>query len=217
MLPLLAGLFCMVALIALSGPVFSELLPSLKLYFGPLSRPLRVVVGLSFFLPILAVPFGIAYIIIRRFGGSKAFQFLGAVMLVEGLTGRGALRRSAELYDKAGNALQPFQVAIAVVAGGFGAVIGAGAGLIERSMGPGIGLGWVAPFMAILLVVAASFLSLVGALTYLRARRAAGEPLDPRAARSGLRETVEGSFLEREGGFEPRLRASLPVPSRSWA
>ena len=74
--------------------------------------------------------------------------------------------------------MHPFQVATLAASGLMGAVIGVSVGLSERFMGPGIGLGWIAPFIAILFVLAGSFLSLVGALTYMRARRASGEPLD---------------------------------------
>jgi len=178
MLPVFGALLGFVLVMALSTSVLRQFDPWLLPYLRTLSRPWRVVAALASFLPILAVPLGIIYVVMRRFGGYKAFQFLGAVMLVEGLKGRRALERAAELHDKAGNALQPFQVVVVVASAVFGGAIGAAAGLSQRYMGRGIGLGWIAPLMAILFVVAASFLSLVGALTYLRARRAAGEPLD---------------------------------------
>lgn len=65
--------------------------------------------------------------------------------------------------------------ALSVVAGMCG---GAAIGLLARRVGPEVALGMLAVFFALAFVLLGPFLAVVSALTYLRARRALGEPLD---------------------------------------
>jgi serine/threonine protein kinase len=178
LLPTMAG---MVGLFALTGVLLfglSFVSPELRPYLKTLSRPARFVTLLAIITPLLAIPYALGHRLIQRRGGTKAFHFLGAVMLVEGLTGPAALKRSAELYDIAGAALQPVQTASMIASGLLGFAIGVGGSIGQRFMGLGAFMGASAPLLALLFTLTAPFLSMVGSLTYLRARRAMGEPLD---------------------------------------
>ncbi len=147
-------------------------------YARTLWLPLRILLALTIMGFVFSVPVAVALLAIRRLGGAKAFQFLGPVMLVEGLTGPPARVRSSFLFDQAGRALQPLQILIMIASGVLGALASLASNLSERFLAPLAFGGMIAPMVAAALAVSASFLSLVGALTYLRARRAAGEPLD---------------------------------------
>lgn len=178
LLPTMAG---MVGLFALAGALLlglSFVSPELRPYLKTLSRPARFVTLLAILTPMLAIPFALGYRLMQRRGGTKAYQFLGAVMLVEGLTGPAALKRSAELYDLAGAALQPVQTASMIASGLLGFAIGVGGSIGQRFMGLDAFIGASAPLLAVFFTLTAPFLSMVGSLTYLRARRATGEPLD---------------------------------------
>lgn len=150
----------------------------LRPFARTLSVPLRVALAVSLILVVFSLPLGIGYLTVRRLGGVKAFQFLGGVMLVEGLTGEAARLRSSALFDQAGRTLQPLQIAVMIAGGAAGFLASLVSNLGERFIGPVALGGSIAPLLTVSLTLVAPFWSLVGSLTYLRARRAAGEPLD---------------------------------------
>ncbi len=112
-----------------------------------------------------------------RFG--SAFQFLGAVAMIEGRSGREALERCALLARASGRALKPITVVTMMVAFAVGMGAGLGGALLSGSGLPGWASAAVqSPFIALAMATLAPFLSVVSALTYLRALKAAGESPD---------------------------------------
>ena len=154
-------------------------LPRLVEPFRPLLRTLPR--GAVF--PILLVPIFLLIVgpllWFKTGRAGSAFQFLGAVAMIEGRSGREALERGALLARASGRALRPIRVVTMVI----GFALGVGAGLASALVS-GSGLPrWASaavqsPFIALAMAVLAPFLSVVSALTYLRALKAAGESPD---------------------------------------
>jgi len=178
LLPLIGALSLLVLMVPLLILILDPLLDWLRPLAAPFSRGTRIALVLVITGPTIAIPLLLGLALMRHFGGVKAFQFLGPVMLVEGFTGRQALRRSEELQARAGQALQPVQIATMISAGLFGGFLGAASGASRDYMSPVAFAGAVGPLTAVCFTLGGAFLSLVGALTYIRARRAMGEPLD---------------------------------------
>jgi len=124
-------------------------------------------------LPLLAL-FALLY---ARSGSAKAFRYLGAVAVVEGLSAREALARSAQLAKGAGSerGARVLMILVGALAGIAG---GAGFGLLARRLPPEVVLGMLGVFFALAFVLMGPFFAVINALTYLRARRSLGEPLD---------------------------------------
>jgi hypothetical protein len=112
-----------------------------------------------------------------RGGPAQAYQFLGAVAVVEGLSGRQATQRCASLAGS-GVDSRPMR-AILVGLGASLGIFGSVAVLtLSRRLPTEVAIGGLGIFFALAFVVFGPFVAVIGALNYLRARRAMGEPLD---------------------------------------
>ena len=117
----------------------------------------------------------IAIIVLRT--RARAFQFLGAVAVVEGLSGKQVMHRCSALA-KSGVDLRPLKVlliGLGMTLGVFGSL---GFAVLARRLPPEVVLGILGIFFALAFVLFGPFVSVISALGYLRARRALGEPLD---------------------------------------
>ncbi|MEO8360696.1 MAG: serine/threonine-protein kinase [Vicinamibacteria bacterium] len=149
-------------------------LESVRPFLRTLPRPIAIVAILALVLPVTLGPM----ILFRRSKLGSGFQFLGAIAMMEGKFGRPALQRSQQLSKASGRALQ----AIFLVSIGLGGMFGLSLGFLSAAIPRGLPE-WapgaiLAPLMVIGMVFLAPGLSVVSALTYLRALKAAGESPD---------------------------------------
>lgn len=139
-----------------------------------LPRPLFVLVLIAVIMPITAGPM----LLMRRSRLGSAMQFLGSLAIMEGRAGAAAFERSSLLARASGRALQ----AVTVATFGIGALFGMGFALFALTLPGGLPEWATASIQAVALsltlVVLGPFLSVVSALTYLRALKAAGESPD---------------------------------------
>ncbi len=137
-------------------------------------RPVAVVGLMLIILPITMGPL----LLVRRSRAGSAMQFLGAIAMMEGRSGQSALDRAALLAKASGRALQ----AVTVGSLGFGLVVGIVLGLLSLALPRGLPPWASASIQSLAItptfVFLAPFLSVVSALTYLRALKAAGESPD---------------------------------------
>jgi hypothetical protein len=105
-------------------------------------------------------------------------QFLGAIAMMEGRSGAGAFDRAALLAKASGRALQ----AVTAASMGLGLLFGIGFSLLSLALPRGLPPWAVASIQSLVitptLLFLGPFLSVVSALTYLRALKAAGESPD---------------------------------------
>jgi hypothetical protein len=158
-------------------------------------------------LPILPL-FALMALLAVRFGSAKAMRYLASVAVVEGLTSKEAFVRSEALAKAAGSE-RGARVAIIVVSVMIGAVTGAAIGLLSRLLPGAVVLGMLGVFLALLWVLLAPFFAVINALTYLRARRSLGEPLD-----KALAEFERAVLPESHWKLAERERVATLIASR---
>jgi hypothetical protein len=110
-------------------------------------------------------------------GSLRGLPFMGAVAVLEDLPPRAALGRANQLAKSAtgARALRAITIGLAFALSLFAAIAFA---WLARRVAPPVALGSLALLFAVAFVLIGPFIAVVGALTYLRARRALGEPLD---------------------------------------
>lgn len=154
-------------------------------FIPPLLRPLRpLLVGAPRPVLVLLVTaimgplvFGPLFFF-RKSAIGSAFQFLGSVAMVEGRTSRAALDRAATLARASGRALHAVTLVSMIIGLVFGFILSIAGLALPRGL-PDWGNGPLqAVFICVAMVFLAPFLSVVSALTYLRAIKAAGESPD---------------------------------------
>ena len=137
----------------------------------------RAVVGVGVMLIILPITLG-PLLFARRSRIGSAMQFLGAIAMMEGRSGSRALDRAALLAKASGRALQ----AVTVGSLGIGLVFGILLGLLSMALPRGLPSWAIASIQSLVItptfVFLGPFISVVSALTYLRALKAAGESPD---------------------------------------
>ncbi len=141
------------------------------------SVPAAVAVALgAMLLPNL--PLLILLAVLARSGSARAFQFIAPVAVVEGLTPRETLRRASQLATSSPGSVRVARRSVFAVAGALGIGGAVGFGLLAHRMPAEAALGVLGMPAALVFVLVAPLLAVISALTYLRARRALGEPLD---------------------------------------
>jgi len=144
----------------------------------PLMRDPGIGIGGALIVALLpSVPtLGLIFLMVRG-GSAQAYQFLGAVAVVEGLSGRQATQRCASLA-RSGVDSRPMRAILV----GLGASLGFFGSLavltLSRRIPTEVAIGVLGIFFALAFVLFGPFVAVMGALNYLRARRAMGEPLD---------------------------------------
>jgi hypothetical protein len=114
-------------------------------------------------------------VLFRKSEGGASLQFLGSVAMIEGLHGREAMRRSALLARASGRALQAVMIASFAIGAVFGLSLAAVVTMIPRDL-PAWAFGTIAAnLLTLCMIFLAPVLSVVSALAYLRALKAAGE------------------------------------------
>jgi len=159
------------------------------------------------FLPILPL-FALMALLHLHSGSAKAMRYLASVAVVEGLSPRQSLARSAQLARAAGGerGARVVIVALAMVAGIAG---GVSFGLLRRWLPGEVVMGMLGLFFALAWVVMAPFFAVLNALTYLRARRSSGEPLD-----KALAEFERAVLPESHWKLAERERVATLIASR---
>ena len=117
----------------------------------------------------------IAYL--ARTGSARSLQLFGAVAVVEGLAGKQAIKRCSEL-NAGGAHIGPLRALLVGLGVTIGVVGSLGFVILSRWFPKEVAIGSLGILFALSFVVFAPFVSVISALTYLRARRALGEPLD---------------------------------------
>lgn len=123
------------------------------------------------------VPLFVMLGLLARRGLLRAFQFLGAIAVVEGLEGPEALKRG-ETLARGNTAMGPVKVLLGLIGAGAGFFGGFAMGVLARKFSPEVAVGMIGMLSALAFILLGPFFAVVNALTYLRARRALGEPLD---------------------------------------
>jgi hypothetical protein len=124
------------------------------------------------------LPLLILLALLARSGTARAFQFIAAVAVVEGLTPRETLRRASLLASSSPGSLRALRLSVFAAAGTLGIVVALCFALLARRMPAEAALGVLGIPAALAFVLLAPLLAVISALTYLRSRRALGEPLD---------------------------------------
>lgn len=139
-----------------------------------LPRPVAMVGLMLVIMPITLGPL----LLVRRSRVGSAMQFLGAIAMMEGRSGASALDRAALLARASGRALQ----AVTVGSLGLGLIFGIILSLLSLALPRGLPPWASASIQSLAItptfVFLGPFLSVVSALTYLRALKAAGESPD---------------------------------------
>jgi serine/threonine protein kinase len=156
-----------------AAPLVRGLRPLVRDSNPQVSVPSLIVSAMLPILPLLAL-FGLAF---WRYRSAKGLRYFASVAVVEGLSADQAMARSTLLAQQAGSELAPraFMVAISVVSS---VAAGIGFGLLARRLPAEVVLGMLGLFFALGWILMAPFFAVINALTYLRARRSRGEPLD---------------------------------------
>jgi len=115
---------------------------------------------------------------LTRSGSARSFQFIAPVAVVEGLSPRETLSRAHHLAVSSPGSLRASRRATVAAGATLGAFWGAAFVLVARLLPATAAAGVIAVPAALAFVLAAPLLAVIQALTYLRARRALGEPLD---------------------------------------
>jgi hypothetical protein len=169
--------------IALLAAVATALLPNL---------PLLVMLGMFFV----------------RSGSLRGLPFLGAVAVLEELPPGQALARANQL---ALSAIGARSLRAATIGLAFGLSLAGSIAFVWLShrVPPPVALGSLSLLFAVAFVVIGPFIAVVGALTYLRARRALGEPLD-----KALAEFERAVLPESHWQMPERERMATLIASR---
>jgi serine/threonine protein kinase len=143
-----------------------------------LMRDPEIGIGEALFVALLpSVPtLGLIFLMVRG-GSAQAYQFLGAVAVVEGLSGRKAVQRCAALA-KSGIDSRPMRALLVGLGASLGFFGSVGVLTLSRRLPVEVAIGVLGIFFALAFVLFGPFVAVIGALNYLRARRALGEPLD---------------------------------------
>jgi serine/threonine protein kinase len=110
-------------------------------------------------------------------GSLRGLPFLGAVAVLEDLPPRAALLR-ANLLARSATGARAMRAATIGLAFSLSLVASIAFTWLAHRIAPPVALGSLALLFAVAFVLIGPFIAVVGALTYLRARRALGEPLD---------------------------------------
>lgn len=144
----------------------------------PLTRDPALGIGGALFVALVpSLPALGLIVLMVRGGAAQAYQFLGAVAVIEGLTGSPAMKRCTAL-TKSGVDSRPMRallIGLGTALGFFGSL---GLLTLSRRLPAEVALGMLGIFFALAFVLLGPFVAVIGALNYLRARRALGEPLD---------------------------------------
>jgi serine/threonine protein kinase len=172
-------------------------------------NPLVAVAGglLAGLLPILPL-LALFWTFSLRTGSLKAMRYLASVAVVEGLDLKAALTRSATLAAGVGSE-RGARGAVVVVGALLGMLGGLSFGLLARRVPGPVALGMLGLFFALAWVATAPFFAVINALTYLRARRALGEPLD-----KALAEFERAVLPESHWKLAERERVATLIASR---
>jgi serine/threonine protein kinase len=123
------------------------------------------------------VPLLVMLLLLARRGSVQAFQFLGAIAVVEGLEGPEALKRG-ETLAKGNSAMGPIRALLGIIGGASGFFGTVAIAVLGKKFSPEVAVGMIGMLSALAFILLGPFFAAVNALTYLRARRALGEPLD---------------------------------------
>ncbi len=157
--------------------VAHPLLPTLERFTDSGSVPAAFVGALAIVL-LPNLPLVVLFAVLARTGSARSFQFIAPVAVVEGRPPRETLRRARVLAASSQGSLRAARLAVFVLAGGVGFSTGIGFRLLARRMPAEVALGFLGIPATLTFVALAPLIAVISALTYLRARRALGEPLD---------------------------------------
>lgn len=116
--------------------------------------------------------------LLARGGSARSLQLIAPVAVVEGLTPRETLRRAQLLAASSQASLRAARLAVFAAAGALGFGVAAGFILLAHRMPAVVAVGVMGIPGTLAFVLLVPLLAVISALTYLRARRALGEPLD---------------------------------------
>jgi hypothetical protein len=141
-------------------------------------------------------------------GSLRGLPFLGAVAVLEDLPPRAALGRANQLAKSAtgARAMRAATIGLAFALSLCGAISFV---WLAHRVPPPVALGSLALLFAVAFVLIGPFIAVVGALTYLRARRALGEPLD-----KALAEFERAVLPESHWQMPERERVATLIASR---
>jgi serine/threonine protein kinase len=170
--------------------------------------PIAVAAGLAAgLLPNL--PLLILLGLLARGGSARSFQFIAAVAVVEGLTPRETLRRASVLAASSSGSLRAARLSVFAAAGSLGLAVAVGFGLLAHRMPAEVALGVIGIPATLAFVALGPLLAVIAALTYLRARRALGEPLD-----KAFEEFERAVLPESHWRLAERERVATQIASR---
>jgi hypothetical protein len=201
--PLLA-FFVAYAACQLLAHVLTRSLPALRDPRGALEVAGAVLVGLLPSLPVLALLASLA-----RSGSARGLQLIASVAVVEGLPPRQTIARATQLVASCPGPLRAARVAVILAAasvclGGVTALV-----LLSRHLPGVVALGVIGIPASLAFVLLAPLLAVISALTYLRARRALGEPLD-----KAFQEFERAVLPESHWRLAERERIATQIASR---
>jgi len=172
------------------------------------SVPVAIVTALAAgLLPNL--PLVIALGLLARRGSARSFQLIAPVAVVEGLSPRETLRRARMLAASSSASLRAARFSVFAAAGFLALAVALGFGLLARRLPVAVALGVLGIPAALAFVALAPLLAVVSALTYLRARRALGEPLD-----KAFEEFERAVLPESHWRLAERERVATQIASR---
>ena len=155
------------------------------------------------------LPLLVLFALLARSGSARAFQFLAPTAVVEGLGPRETLRRAALLASSSPASLRAVRLLTVGATAGAGFVGGVGFAVLSRRLPPEAALGVIGIPITLAFVLVAPLLAVISALTYLRARRALGEPLD-----KALEEFERAVLPESHWQLAERERVATLIASR---
>jgi serine/threonine protein kinase len=141
------------------------------------SVPTAIVVALAAAL-LPNLPLLILLGLLARRGSARSFQLIAPVAVVEGLTPGETLQRATMLAASSPASLRAARLSVFAAAGALCFAVAAGFIVLARRMPAEVAVGVIGIPATLAFVVLAPLLAVISALTYLRARRALGEPLD---------------------------------------
>ena len=147
--------------------------------------------------------------LLARSGSARSFQLIAPVAVVEGLTPRETLRRARMLAASSSASLRAARLSVFAAAGSLALAVALGFALLARRLPIAVALGVLGIPAALAFVALAPLLAVVSALTYLRARRALGEPLD-----KAFEEFERAVLPESHWRLAERERVATQIASR---
>jgi serine/threonine protein kinase len=155
------------------------------------------------------LPLLVLFAWLARSGSARAFQFLAPTAVVEGLGPNETLRRATLLASSSPATLRAVRLVSLAATLGAGFVGGVGFAVLSRRLPPEAALGVMGIPITLAFVLVAPLLAVTSALTYLRARRALGEPLD-----RALEEFERAVLPESHWRLGERERVATLIASR---